>query len=129
MQINGKVKRYLELNSKCISDAEECLRKGDYAQASEKLWGATVTIMKAVAAQRKKTIKTHDGISYFFAQIAKELSDESINGVFLIAEGLHQNFYENSAHPDIVKKGAKTVKQFVTRVKSKFEGLTFHQSL
>ncbi len=121
MQINGKVKRYLELNSKYISDAEECMKRGDYAQASEKLWGATVTIVKAIAAQRGKTIKTHEGISYLFAQIARELKDESINSVFLVAEGLHQNFYEDMAHPDIVKKGAKTVKQFVTRVRSRFD--------
>lgn len=120
MQDNGNVKKYLELNDKYVKDAEECLIKGDYAQSSEKLCGATVTIVKAIAAQRSKTIKTHEGISYFLAQIARELNDESINSVSIIAEGLHQNFYENMLHPDSVKKGAKTIKQFVTRMRNRY---------
>lgn len=117
----GNVKRFLDLNNKYIKDADECLKKGDYTQASEKLWGATVTIVKAIAAQRRKTIKTHEGISFFLAQIARELNDESIASISLMAEGLHQNFYENVAHPDFVKKGAKIIKQFVTRMRNRFD--------
>lgn len=120
MQSNGNVKKYLELNDKCVNDAEECLTKGDYTQASEKLWGATVTVAKAIAAQRRKTIKTHEGIGAFLAQIAKELKDESISNVYFTAEALHQNFYENVAPPDFVKKGAKTIKQFVTRMRNRY---------
>lgn len=120
MKANGKLKKYLELNNKYINDADGCLKKGDYVQASEKLWGATVTITKAIASQRKKTIKTHEGIKFFLAQIARELKDESINNIVLIADALHQNFYENSVHPDTVKKGAKTIKQFVKRMRNRF---------
>ncbi len=121
MQSNGTVKKYLDLNNKYIKDADECLKRGDYTQASEKLWGATVTIVKAIAAQRRKTIKTHEGISFFLAQIARELNDESIGNVYFTSEALHQNFYENVAHPDFVKKGAKTIKQFVTRMRNRFD--------
>lgn len=120
MNKNGNIKRYMLLNKKYINDADACLKSGDYVQASEKLWGATVTIAKAIAAQRRKTIKSHNGIMFFLAQIAKELKDESINSVSLIAEGLHQNFYENTHPPDNVKKGAKSVKQFVTRMRNRF---------
>ena len=83
------------------------MRKGDYVQASEKLWGATVTTIKAIAAQRKKTIKTHEGINFLMAEIARELNDENINNVSLIAEGLHQNFYEDVMHPDTIKKAQR----------------------
>lgn len=121
MKSNGNIKRYLELNNKYVNDADECLKKEDYVQASEKLWGATVTIVKAIAAQRRKTIKSHEGIKYFLAQIARELKDQSINNVCLIAEGLHQNFYENTTHPDTIRKGAKTIKQFVTRMRDRFD--------
>ncbi len=120
MQSNGKVKKYFDLSSKYLNDAEDCIRKGDYVQASEKLWGATVTIIKAIAAQRKKTVKTHEGINFFMAEIARELNDQNINNVSLIAEGLHQNFYEDVMHPDTVKKGAKTIRQFVTRMCNRF---------
>ena len=121
MKSNGNVKRYLKLNEKYVNDANDCLKKGDYVQASEKLWGATVTIVKAIAAQRQKTIKTHEGISFFMAQIAKELKDQSINSVSLIADGLHQNFYEGTKPPDTVKKGATVVKHFVTRMRNQFD--------
>lgn len=117
---NGRIKKYTELSEKYLHDAEILLKKGDPSQASEKLWGATVTIVKAIAAQRKKTLKTHEGIKFFLAQIARELNDESGNNVSLVAEGLHQNFYENAEHPDSVKKGAKTIKQFVTRMRNRF---------
>ena len=121
MKSNGNVNRYLKLNSKYVKDANECLKKGDYVQASEKLWGATVTIVKAIAAQRKKTIKTHEGISFFMAQIAKELKDQSINSIGLIADGLHQNFYEGTRHPDSIKKGATTIKHFIKRMRNRFD--------
>ena len=120
MKNNGNIKRYLQLNNKYINDADKYIMKDDYVQASEKLWGASVTIIKAIAAQRGKTIKSHEGIQYFFAQIAKELKDANINTICLIAEGLHQNFYENTTHPDTIKKGSKTIKQFVIRMRNKF---------
>lgn len=121
MRLDGKVKKFLELNNKYVKDADECLKKGDYTQASEKLWGATVTIVKAIAAQRRKTIKTHEGLKFFLAQIARELKDESVYNVSLVAEGLHQNFYENTEHPESVKKGSRTIKQFVTRMRIRFD--------
>src|SRR3989304_2351312 len=117
---NGKIRKYADLSEKYLHDVEILLSKGDLSQASEKLWGATVTIVKAIAAQRRKTLKTHEGIKFFLAQIARELKDESVNSVSLVAEGLHQNFYENAEHPDSVKKGAKTIKQFITRMRNRF---------
>ena len=117
---NGKIRKYADLSGKYLHDVEILLSKGDLSQASEKLWGATVTIVKAIAAQRRKTLKTHEGIKFFLAQIARELKDESVNSVSLVAEGLHQNFYENAEHPDSVKKGAKTIKQFITRMRNRF---------
>ncbi len=117
---NGKIRKYADLSEKYLHDAEILLSKGDLSQASEKLWDATVTIVKAIAAQRRKTLKTHEGIKFFLAQIARELKDESVNSVSLVAEGLHQNFYENAEHPDSVKKGAKTIKQFITRMRNRF---------
>ncbi|MFN3532867.1 MAG: PaREP1 family protein [Candidatus Brocadia sp.] len=47
----------MELSEKYLHDAEILSKKGDPSRASEKLWGATVTIVKAIAAQRKKTVK------------------------------------------------------------------------
>lgn len=117
---NGRIKKYTELSEKYLHDAKMLLSKGDLSQASEKLWGAAVTIVKAIAAQRRKTLKTHEGIKFFLAEIARETKNESVNSISLIAEGLHQNFYENTEHPDSVKKGAKTIKQFVSRMRNRY---------
>jgi len=35
-----KVKNYLMLNDKHLSEGDALLEKGDYVQASEKFWGA-----------------------------------------------------------------------------------------
>ena len=37
-------------------------------------------------------------------EIARELKNAGINNTILIADALHQNFYEDSARPDTVKK-------------------------
>lgn len=117
---NGKVKRYSELSNKYIKDAEALLKKGDLSQASEKLWGAFATIVKAIAAKRNKNIKTHDGISFYVASISKELKDESLLNASLSANALHQNFYENTLTSEHIKKGSKTIRLFINRMKSRF---------
>ncbi|MBI2648832.1 MAG: hypothetical protein HYW93_04165 [Thaumarchaeota archaeon] len=43
---------YERLNGKYLKEAQQLLDSGDYAQASEKFWGATAEVIKAVAAKR-----------------------------------------------------------------------------
>jgi uncharacterized protein (UPF0332 family) len=120
MRQNGQLKKYLTLHQKYLNDADELLKKGDYVQASEKLWGCTATLAKAIAATRKKQIKSHDGITFFLTTISNELKDKSILTVILIANGLHQNFYEDTLTPEAVKQGNKVIKQFSKRLRSYF---------
>lgn len=120
MQRNGPLKKYLTLHQKYLQDADELLKKGDYAQASEKLWGSTATLAKAIATLKKKRIKSHDGITSFLASIANELKDKSILDVIFVANSLHQNFYEDNFTPEVVEHGAKTIKQFSKRLRNAF---------
>ena len=120
MQKNGQLKKYLFLHQKYLNDAEELLEKGDYAQASEKLWGSTATLAKAIAAFKKKQIKSHDGITFFLTTISNELKDKNILNVILMVNGLHQNFYEDTLTPEAVMQGAKVVKQFSKRLRNYF---------
>lgn len=117
---NSKIKKYTQLSDKYLNDSKDLLKKGDLAQSSEKLWGAFATIVKAVAATQKKNIRTHDGITFYLSAISKELKDESLISAGLIANALHQNFYENSLTAEYVSKGSKTIQQFVTRLKNRF---------
>lgn len=121
MKSNGRINRYLTLSQKYLKDADRLLEDKDYPQASGKLWGAFVTIIKAVAAKRNKTIKSHEGIKFYLTNIARELKDESLNSLILVGEGLHQNFYENSDPPEAIKSGAKIIRRFVKRMQARFE--------
>ena len=77
---------------------------------SEKLWGATATITKAIAASRNKMIRSHDGVGFYLASIARELKDESILNIVSIANSMHQNFYEDNLPPEVIRKASKTIK-------------------
>ncbi|MGR3173094.1 MAG: PaREP1 family protein [Candidatus Scalindua sp.] len=121
MKLNGKLKRYVALHEKYLKESEELYKQKNYSQVSEKLWGATATITKAIAASRNKTIKYHDGIGFYLASISKELKDESILNIVSIANSMHQNFYEDNLPPEVIHKASKTIKQFVKRMRSKFE--------
>ncbi len=103
-----------------MDDADELLKQEDFTQASEKFWGATATLTKAIAATRKKQIKTHDGITFFLTSLTNELKDKSILNVIFIANGLHQNFYEDALTPEAVKHGAKSIKQLCKRLRNYF---------
>ncbi len=114
---NGKSVKYAELSEKFLRDAEILLKNGDLSQGSEKLWGAFATTVKAVAARHGKEIKTHGGISHYLSTISRELKDESLLNAGLTANALHQNFYEDSLTIEYVKKGSKTIRLFVCRIK------------
>jgi len=111
-----KVKHYLELNRKYLKEAEGFLAKGDSVQASEKLWGASAEIVKAVAAQRGLELKTHADLWNFTTKLSSELGDPEMLRLFAIANYLHQNFYENVMTFEAVSASAEAVKQFIKKV-------------
>lgn len=112
---------YLQSSNKYLLDSESLLKMGDYAQASEKIWGAVVTLLKAVAETKRKRLTTHQGINYFFSEIAAELKDKSIHDMATKANALHQNFHENNLHPDTTKKNIKDLKRFILRLQNNYK--------
>ncbi len=108
-------KRYLDLSRKYLKDGEDFLVK-DPAQASEKLWGASAEIVKAVAARRGLTLKTHADLWEFTTKISSEVGDPEILKLFAAANYLHQNFYENVMTLDAVRASAEAVKQFIEKL-------------
>jgi len=100
-----RAKHYLNSSHKYLEDGETLLVKGDSTQASEKLWGASAEILKAVAAHRGLELKTHADLWSFTTKLS-----------FATANYLHQNFYENAMTPEAVKASADAVKQFIEKV-------------
>ena len=61
-----------------MKDAEEFMKKGDYLQASEKVWGVASQMLKAEAARRGVELRSHSALHRFVITIASERGDEEI---------------------------------------------------
>ena len=116
MASKSKEAHYRQLNGKYLKDAEELLRKGDYAQASEKLWGAAAEIVKAVAAKRGIRLGAHKSLTKFVVELDEEHPKLNLVTEFSVANNLHVNFYEDWLHPKMVIKNAETVKNFISKM-------------
>jgi len=107
----------LKLNNKYLDEAEELIKRKDYVQASEKLWGAAAEMVKVVAAKRGIEIKSHGELYKFVAKLKTEPGDPELLRLFSLAGALHQNFYENWLPPEVVVDYAEAVKELVAKLK------------
>ena len=111
------INNYLDLNSKYLKEAEGLMKKRDYAQASEKFWGAAAEIVKAVAAKRDMELRSHGELHGFVTRLRNELNDPELTRLFAAASTLRQNFYENWLTPEMVEDYADAVREFVKKLK------------
>ncbi|MEM0439750.1 MAG: PaREP1 family protein [Sulfolobales archaeon] len=81
----GAAEHYLSLYKKYLGEAETLILKGDYIQASEKLWGAAAEIVKAVGALRGVELKTHADLFRYVAKLREELNDPELITLFHVA--------------------------------------------
>jgi len=114
--MSEKVEHFSNLMRKYFRDAEAFLAKGDYVQASEKLWGAAAEMVKVVAAKRGVELRTHGDLWEFVTKLRTELKDPELSRLFLQANYLHQNFYEGILPPEVIVDGAEAVKEFIDKL-------------
>lgn len=110
---------YADLNQKYLREADELLRKHDLPQASEKLWGAFVDAIKAVAEKRDQALGTHRSIAQFVLTLQKELPQLALHDAFRHAEGLHTNFFEDHLPEESVRLSAQVVREAIGKLGSK----------
>ncbi len=108
---------HLKLSEKYLREGEEFIAKGDYAQASEKFWGAASQIIKSIAAKRGEELRSHGELHKYVARLRTEIEDPELGSLWLSALSLHQNFYEAWLPPETVKDGAEDVKRLIEKVK------------
>ena len=108
--------RYQEPSNKYLKEAEALLQEKDYVQASEKFWGATAVMVKAVADKRGVELRSHGEIRRFVNQLRTELNEPELNRLFGLAADLHQNFYENWLPGEAVADHSEAVKEFISRL-------------
>ncbi|MHA1710352.1 MAG: PaREP1 family protein [Candidatus Baldrarchaeia archaeon] len=117
----AKAELHLKLCEKYLKEAEEFLAKGDYVQASEKAWGASSQMLKALAAKEGKELRSHADLWKYMDILAEKLGDDELRHLWRTANALHQNFYENWMPPREVKLSIKDVKTFIKRLKELFK--------
>lgn len=104
---------YLRLNLKYLKEAEKLLEKKDYSQASEKLWGAFVEAVKAVAVEQGISLGTHRSIAEFISKLHRERPEWNLMNAFKHAESLHVNFYENHLSEDHIIESKKVLEESI----------------
>ncbi|MDI6811814.1 MAG: PaREP1 family protein [archaeon] len=111
------IEHYQSLSEKYITEAKEFLSKGDFVQASEKLWGATALTVKMVAAKRGLKLEKHGGLWDFVSRLSREGGDKELILLFHAANGLHKNFYENELDKDAVEITAESVEKLIDKLR------------
>ena len=89
-------KQYQQASEHFLAQARRELADGDLPQASEKGWGATVQILKAVAEQRGWEHSRHRHHLVTVSRLRAETGDGDIRRLYRAASDLHENFYENT---------------------------------
>lgn len=108
--------RYVALNGKYLQDGLALVERGDYPQASEKLWGAAAQAVKAVAAARRWRHSSHRDLRRNVERLYQETGDAELLRMFNTAESLHANFYEDFMSGDVVRLHAGDIQRFVEKV-------------
>ena len=104
-----------------MGKAWEELRDGDLLQASEKGWGASAQIVKALADERGINHRHHAVLQEIVESPVRETGDIEFDTLFDSAQGLHRNFYEGRMGHDAVERRLRRVEQFVDNVERLLE--------
>ncbi|MEM2123168.1 MAG: PaREP1 family protein [Candidatus Bathyarchaeia archaeon] len=105
------------MSEKYIKDAEGFLAERDYAQASEKAWGAASQIVKALAAREGRELRSHGELHAFVSKLGEEIGDPEVRRLWQSAGMLHQNFYENWLPPGMVKENIQDIKSLIGKLR------------
>ncbi len=102
-----------------LAQAYEEFAKGDFVQASEKGWGATAQMLKAIAQKRGWSHHSNRDIYRALDLLHQETGDAELANLFNGGSSLHVNFYENAYTSDTIGNNLRQVERFV----DKAEGL------
>ena len=116
-----RVDYYTETATEFLARAQTYLAAGDLLQASEKSWGATAQMVKAVAESRGWRHTSHGDLYRVISRLAEETSDVQLRNLFRSASALHQNFYEGWMTADVVADNLQNVEEITKRLSAAIE--------
>ena len=95
-------RKYQQASENFLAQARQELAAGDLPQASEKGWGATAQILKAIAELRGWEHGRHRHFLRIASRLRAETGDGDIHRLFGSASLLHENFYEDEMQAEDV---------------------------
>ena len=108
--------QYQQASEHFLAQARQELAVGDLPQASEKGWGATAQILKAIAEQRGWEHNRHRHHLRIASRLRAETGDGDIRRLFAVASVLHENFYENGMMAEDVADGLDDVEALLDKL-------------
>ena len=112
---------YQQASQRFLAQAKQELAAGDLPQASEKGWGATAQILKAVAEQRGWEHSRHRHHLVTVSRLRAETGDGDIRRLFNTASALHENFYENTMSAEDIAESLDDVQALLERLETLLE--------
>ena len=106
---------YREQSHVLLTQAYEELAEGDFVQASEKGWGATAQMLKAIAQERGWQHFSHRNLYQVLDLLRQETGDAELAVLFNAGSSLHVNFYANAYTGDTIEDNLRQVERFVER--------------
>ena len=120
--MNTATRPYVDHSAHYLLQASEELARGDTLQASEKGWGATAQIVKAVAEERGWEHGRHANFFEVVRRVVAETGDQEIWVAFEMARGLHENFYEGKMGSSDVDFHLGHVTRFTEKMRGLLDG-------
>ena len=108
--------QYQQASERFLAQARQELADGDLAQASEKGWGATAQMLKAVAEQRGWEHSRHHHHLVNANRLRSETGDSNIHRFFNSASAFHENFYENTMEAFELAEGLDDVEAMMDKL-------------
>jgi len=100
-ELAGEVRRRMSIVENYSRNYAEYLHKGDYAKASEALWGILNNLASILSLLHGgRPISRRDELRSFMNDLASALKSEEVVKWFRACERLHANFFHNFMDKD-----------------------------
>ena len=113
---------YREQSRLYLVQAREELAKGDIPQSSEKAWGATAQMLKAIAQERGWRHKAHRYSFEVIRRLRRETGETELTRLFSHARDLHGNFYENEYTAEELQVLLPEIERLVEQLEGMLDG-------
>lgn len=113
---------YAQASERFLAQAKQELSHDDPAQASEKGWGATAQMIKAIAERRGWDHNRHRHLHQIASRLRAETGDGEIRRLFDSASALHENFYEDDMASDEVAERLDDVEALLGKLHTMLNG-------